>query len=294
MEQQGWIKLHRKILDWEWFQDSHTYHLFTYLILSANHESKRWRGITIERGQLVTGRYKLSAQTGLSERKIRTCLERLIECNEISIKTTNRFSIITLCNYDSYQSLDNDSDQQTTNKRPTNDQQTTNKRPTNDQQTTTNKNDKNDNNDNNDKKPLQNASHSAGTKNDFIDKIISEFQESHGDYEIVARGKERKAAGALLSKYKKKYPGASSDEVLSGLRAFFDRCNTIDDNWKRDNMSLSLIVSQFNSIIQILKNGSSKGQSNRISDDFKTGLIARMLGENEIPPEVKRIKKLDQ
>jgi len=73
----GWIKLHRKIVEWEWFQDSDTFRLFLYLILKANHREKQWKGITISRGQLVTGRKMLSRELGISEQTVRTCLKRL-------------------------------------------------------------------------------------------------------------------------------------------------------------------------------------------------------------------------
>ena len=129
----GWIRLFRKIQDWEWYTDSHMVHLFIHLLLNANTHDRSWRGQTICRGQLVTGRLKLSEATGISERTIRTCLQRLIDTKEITIKTTNKFSVVTICNYETYNPLQDD-------ERPTNDQQTTNKRPTNDQQTTTNKN----------------------------------------------------------------------------------------------------------------------------------------------------------
>jgi len=110
-------------------------HLFIHLLLKANHEPGRWQGIEIKRGQLVTGRKQLSKETGISERSIRTCINRLKSTSELTSKTTNRFSIITLCNYDSYQAVDYINDQQ-------NDQPTANKRPASDQQPTTNKNNK--------------------------------------------------------------------------------------------------------------------------------------------------------
>ena len=121
----GWIKIHYKFLSWEWFQDDGMVRLFINLLLRANFQPKKWKGILLERGQLVTGRRQLSIETGLSERTIRTCLQRLEDTGEITIKTTNKFSIITICNYDTYQYEDNKNGQQTTNKRQTNDQQTT-------------------------------------------------------------------------------------------------------------------------------------------------------------------------
>lgn len=117
----GWIKLHRSMVDWGWFQKSEMVHLFVYLLLSANNSDGNWMGIVVKKGQLVTGRKTISMATGLSERTIRTCLSRLEETKEITRKSTNKYSIITICNYDSYQSRKSGNDQQTTSKRPAND-----------------------------------------------------------------------------------------------------------------------------------------------------------------------------
>lgn len=64
----GFVKLYRSILDWEWYQDVNTKSLYLHLLLKANHEPKRWMGIEIGRGQLVTGRKQLSVELGMSER----------------------------------------------------------------------------------------------------------------------------------------------------------------------------------------------------------------------------------
>lgn len=126
---QGWIKLHRKFIEWEWYDDLKTKHLFLHLLLSANHKDKSWRGIMIKRGQLLTGRKKLAENAKLSEQSIRTSLKRLKSTNEISIKSTSKYSIITLMKWDEYQIKDD---------KPTNEQ------PASNQQVTTNKNVKNE------------------------------------------------------------------------------------------------------------------------------------------------------
>jgi hypothetical protein len=136
---EGWIKLHRKFLTWEWFDKSEMVHLFLYLLLKANHENNIWQGVEIKRGQLITGRKILSKDTGISEQSIRTCMNRLKLTNELTIKTTNKYTIITICNYDSYQTVNNNNNQQIN-------QQSTNNQPTINQQSTTNKNEKNEKN----------------------------------------------------------------------------------------------------------------------------------------------------
>lgn len=167
---QGWIKLHRQIIEWEWYTDGNTFRVFLHLIINANHKPKRYKGILIERGQILTGRKSLAFALDLTERQVRTALNKLKKSGEISqktaSKTTKSGSIITVCNYDSYQEQKEQSDQQ-------NDQETTSKRPRNDQQATTNKNEKNEKNVNNEKNH-----HPAPKKNDdddFLSKINLEI-----------------------------------------------------------------------------------------------------------------------
>lgn len=136
----GWIKLHRKFSEWEWYGKSEMVHLFIHLLLNASHKDISWRGIELKRGELICGRKEISQATGISEQTIRTCLSKLKLTNEITIKSTNKFSIVTVCNYDDYQSRDFEINQQTNQQ--TNQQLTSNQPATN-QQLTTYKNVKN-------------------------------------------------------------------------------------------------------------------------------------------------------
>ena len=136
---EGWIKLYRKFSEWEWFNISEMVHLFIFLLLNANHEDKEWRGILIKRGQILTGLNSLNQHTKISYQTLRTCLRRLEETKEINTQVTNKYRIITICNYESYQGEKLNTNKQS-NIQLTNNKQTTNK------QLTTNKNEKNDNN----------------------------------------------------------------------------------------------------------------------------------------------------
>ena len=100
---EGWVKIHRAIEDWRWHDDPSTFCLFIHLLILANRECREYRGIKIEKGQVVTGRKKLAEITGLSEQMIRTSLEKLKSTSEITIKSTNKYSVITICNYARYQ-----------------------------------------------------------------------------------------------------------------------------------------------------------------------------------------------
>jgi uncharacterized phage protein (TIGR02220 family) len=121
----GFVVFHRKVTEWCWYKKPYMLRLFTHLILMANHRPQQWEGVTVERGQLVTGRLALSEQTGISQQSIRTCLTRLERTGEISVKSTNKFSIITICNYDKYQGQKNEANQQSTSNQPAINQQLT-------------------------------------------------------------------------------------------------------------------------------------------------------------------------
>lgn len=146
--EEGWIKLHRKMRDWQWYTDIPVKTLFIHLLISANHAPKMWRGILVERGQFLTGRKILSDETGLTEMQVRSALKKLKKSGEITSKTTNKFTIITICNYNDYQKNENGNNQQ-------DNQQITNKQPTNNQQITTNKNEKNEKNEEEKKEAIE-------------------------------------------------------------------------------------------------------------------------------------------
>ena len=120
----GWVKLHRKLRNWEWYQDSQVVHLFLHLLLLANHQEKTWQGQPVKSGQLITGRKSLSADTGISEQSIRTALVKLVRSRVISIKSTSKFSIITILKWASYQV---EEENQPANQPAINQQLTTNK-----------------------------------------------------------------------------------------------------------------------------------------------------------------------
>jgi hypothetical protein len=146
---EGWISLHRKIINWEWWDDHNTTRLFIYLLLKANHKDGKWKGILIKKGQLVTSLDGIKNETGLKVQVIRTSIKRLKSTSEITSESTSRFTKITLCNYCDYQDekrVANKPINKQSNKQLTNEQQTTNK------QLTTNNNANNNNNDNNDNK----------------------------------------------------------------------------------------------------------------------------------------------
>lgn len=124
-EKKSFIVIDRKMLKWEWYQDSNTKDLFLHLLLTANWESKKWQGIDIERGSLITSIKHLSEQTGLTIRQVRTSLDKLVLTNEIAKSSTSKYTVITINNYNKYQDYNKQNDKQMANQRQTNDNQTT-------------------------------------------------------------------------------------------------------------------------------------------------------------------------
>ena len=125
----GYIKLWRKFKEWEWFKCGDMPKFFIWLLLSATHKESSFMGRTIQRGQVVFGLHKASENTGITPQSIRSCIKRLKSTNEITSQSTNRFTIITIINYDSYQSTENEINKpinKPINKQLTNNQQTTN------------------------------------------------------------------------------------------------------------------------------------------------------------------------
>lgn len=100
----GYIKLWRSLLKWEWYSDVNVSRLFIHLLLTANYEDTTWRGETIHRGQRLTSVAKLAEETGLTTKEVRTALGKLTRTNELTIRTTNKYSVITVEKYDFFQS----------------------------------------------------------------------------------------------------------------------------------------------------------------------------------------------
>ncbi|MCD8025173.1 MAG: hypothetical protein LUE64_06525 [Candidatus Gastranaerophilales bacterium] len=122
---QGFIKLYRSFTAWEWYDDVNVYKLYTHCLIKANYNDKKWKGDIVRRGSFITSIGKLSIETGLTIRQIRTALNKLKSTNELTCKTTSRNTIITINNYDLYQADDTQSDKQATNDRQTTDKQAT-------------------------------------------------------------------------------------------------------------------------------------------------------------------------
>ncbi len=139
---QGWICLHRSILDWEWYEDKNATRLFIHCLLRANHKDKEWRGKDIKRGQFWTSLETLTAETGLTQKQIRGAISKLEGTGEMASKGYATGRMITMLNYESYQGEGKQKGEQK-GKQGANEGQAEGK------QRATNNNDNNENNENN-------------------------------------------------------------------------------------------------------------------------------------------------
>jgi hypothetical protein len=133
----GFVKLYRSVRQTAIADNPEYFAAWIHLLCMATHkEHEQVVGRTVVKlkpGQLVFGRKKFSAETGITEGKTRAALQIMQSLSMITIKSQAKFSVISITNWRKYHDA-----------QPANDQQVTSKRPANDQQMTTNKNDKNE------------------------------------------------------------------------------------------------------------------------------------------------------
>lgn len=132
----GFIKIHRGLLEWGWYKDANTMRVFMDILLNANYHDGEYMGHPVKAGQCVVGRKALAERLGISEQSVRTALSHLKSTGEITIKSTNKFSIVTIENWGKYQIQEERSNQQSNQQA---NQQLTNNQPTTNQQLTTSK-----------------------------------------------------------------------------------------------------------------------------------------------------------
>ncbi len=88
----------------------------------------KFQRINLTPGQFIFGRKQAADDLKMSEQTIRTCLKKLQSLENITLKSTNKFSTITICNWKDYQYIENETNQQVTSNQPASNQQvTTNK-----------------------------------------------------------------------------------------------------------------------------------------------------------------------
>lgn len=88
--------------DWEWYENTNVFRLFYHCLLHTNLEDKRYCGREIKAGQFVSSITRISAETGLTESQVRTALKKLKDTGYLSTKSTNKYTIYTVNDYEKY------------------------------------------------------------------------------------------------------------------------------------------------------------------------------------------------
>ena len=99
-----YVKISRKILEWEWYTDINTKVLFLHILLKANWKQGRFQGTEVPRGSFVTSQQNLALETALTLKNVRPALKHLENTGEVAVNRHPKFSVITIKNYDKYQS----------------------------------------------------------------------------------------------------------------------------------------------------------------------------------------------
>lgn len=244
VDNNGWIKVWRKIEETSFYKDSYALHLAIHLIQRSNHKPTKFimnkREVTLERGQVIVGRFSLAEDTGMTPSTVRDKLALLKNVGFCDIKSTNKFSIVTICKYDAYQQREDEDRQQVR-------QQNDNRMTTGRQQNDTYKNDKNDKNDKNEKNILRAAAREddgtpegkvSTTQAELIAYFTDAFKQATGNDYVVNRGKDYKLAHSILKQI-------SVDRAKELVRRFF---SSQDDFIVKAGFTFGVYVSQINKL----------------------------------------------
>ncbi|WP_238162440.1 hypothetical protein [Cohnella sp. AR92] len=204
---EGWIKLHRKIRANPIFNDIELLRLWMICLLEATHKERDQlvgrQVVRLMPGEFVTGRFSLQSMynNGLSreQQKSPTTVWRWLETLEngefLSIKSSNKFSVVSILNWHKYQ---NDEQQ--------NEQQVSNKRAASEQQVSTNKNVKNYKNEKND----------VTTAGDDLEKVFRSYCEIHGKA-------EHHVANQMYDMEQVLNKGIPADFIISVMRMKYEK-----------------------------------------------------------------------
>lgn len=143
----AWIKIDKAIVDSYCFANANYLKIWLWLLIKANYKKGYatidvGNGITtvmIDRGQILFGRFKAEKELNINGSMIYRAIKKFQELEQITVQSNNKYSIITICNYDSYQGNNDDEEQYVNSQRTANEQQVNNKRTTSEQQVNTSK-----------------------------------------------------------------------------------------------------------------------------------------------------------
>ena len=99
----SWLKIDRNIPKWRWFKTSNTFHVWMWLILSANIEEHNFQNEVIKRGEVATSYKTIADSTGLTPKMVLTAVDHLKRTGEVAVRRGANYLVISILNYDEYQ-----------------------------------------------------------------------------------------------------------------------------------------------------------------------------------------------
>lgn len=272
---EGYVKLHRQLLDSTQFADPIRLKIWIWCLIKANHKNravplktgKGYVTVSVKRGQFIFGRNKASEELDIAGSTVVRHLEKLQAEKAVLIEANNQYSIITICKYADYQSIEEESEQ------PTDNQRTTNEQPTD-----TNNNVNNDNNVKKEKKKeftvsQLSASQSVEVFNNvkafFIKLYATQF---NTEYYFIAKDgtKIQSLIKKVVFKMKEKIgkDDFTVDQISEATNLITKASLELEDKFIASNFNLSIIDQKFNEIYSSLKNGQTRKSTNRQKSIF--------------------------
>lgn len=99
----GWLKLHRSLTNWEWYRDTNTKVVYIHLLINAYIKDTYYMSQVLTSGQYITTITDLARECNITAKQCRTAINHLLQTNNITISTTNKYTIFTIVNYDKFQ-----------------------------------------------------------------------------------------------------------------------------------------------------------------------------------------------
>jgi hypothetical protein len=238
----GWIKLHRQVNENAFCRNNLEHLGFWVLLLTkANHEQNDfyvgYQKVACLPGQFITGRRKLALEANVTEMKVERWLSVLESAQQIEQQKNTKFRLITIVNWKSYQSNEQE-----------NAQQMNNKRTTSEQQVNTNKNENNDKNEKNtigsdepvveivkNKKKDTNVSSDAVYGNEFINYIAKVFKDNLGTQTMDGTTKENRYSASRLWKRVLKESNGDTNRAKENIRIAIE--NGFKNDWHARSMN---------------------------------------------------------
>ncbi|MCR5658904.1 MAG: hypothetical protein K6G25_06220 [Bacteroidales bacterium] len=284
----GWIKLHRKITEWEWYSDGNTFRMFVHLLLTANHDSKPYQGKTIKRGQRLTTIRRLANELYIDEKTVQRCLQNLKLTKEIKVETSKMGTLITIRKYDDYQDVASNivgiiptepptpAPTQDTTQPPT---EPTTQPPTKQEC----KNEKNNKNNINtlSLRAREDGKYAPLNANDiaFADFYKNTFGTEFLWNETTSEGVQR-LVDCINDKIVEGGGESNPAEMPKHITAFLEAVHRLGDNWINQRLTPQLIAKQFNQLYNQITNGSKHTASYRKGRaDNPTGVSAEYIAK---------------